>query len=208
MRLLFAVLCILPNLAWTEGERTGDFDYYVAALSWSPNWCALEGEAKNSPQCDQDFGWVLHGLWPQYERGWPSYCPTVEANPTRKMTSDMADIMGTSGLAWHQWNKHGVCTGLSAPAYYDLSRRAYESINRPAVFRKLPRDVEIPASLIEEAFLKDNPRIHPDGFTVTCRAGMIQEVRVCLDKDLNPRRCGRDVIKDCTLKDAGFEAID
>jgi len=208
MRVLIALLCFLPALGLAKGERAGDFDYYVAALSWSPNWCALEGEAKNSPQCDQDFGWVLHGLWPQYERGWPSYCPTTERNPSHAMTADMADIMGTSGLAWHQWNKHGVCTGLSASAYFDLSREAYGQINRPDVFRKLPRDIHIPASVIEEAFLKENPAIAPDGFTVTCKAGMIQEVRVCLDKDLSPRRCGRDVIKDCTLKDAVFEAID
>ena len=58
-------------LAAAKGERTGEFDYYVMALSWSPNWCALEGEAKGSPQCDtkEDHGWVLHGLWPQYHRG-------------------------------------------------------------------------------------------------------------------------------------------
>ncbi|MGB0797759.1 MAG: ribonuclease T2 family protein [Planktomarina sp.] len=208
IRLLF-VLCMLPLSVAARGERSGDFDYYVLALSWSPNWCALEGDARNSPQCetDRDFGWVLHGLWPQYERGYPSYCPTVERNPSRSMTGDMADIMGTSGLAWHQWNKHGVCTGLSAPAYYDLSRRAYGQVIRPPVFRKLPRAVSVPAGLIEEAFLKDNPDLSADGLTVTCKSGMIQEVRICLTTDLTPRECGRDVIRDCTLQNAEFENI-
>ena len=43
---------ISPQTAPAEGELAGDFDYYVLALSWSPTWCALEGEARNSPQCD------------------------------------------------------------------------------------------------------------------------------------------------------------
>lgn len=208
IRLLIA-LCLLPLPLFAKGERSGDFDYYVLALSWSPNWCAREGIAKGSPQCDagRDFGWVLHGLWPQYERGWPSYCPTVERNPSRSMTNEMADIMGTSGLAWHQWNKHGVCAGMSARDYYDLSREAYEQVVRPDVFRRLPRAVSIPARLVEEAFLKENENLSADGLSVTCKAGMIQEVRICLDTDLNPRDCGRDVIRDCTLENAEFEDI-
>ena len=67
----FVGFLLLASAAAAKGERTGEFDYYVMALSWSPNWCALEGAAKGSPQCDtkEDHGWVLHGLWPQYHRG-------------------------------------------------------------------------------------------------------------------------------------------
>ena len=77
MRFLVALL-MLTGLAHADGEPAGEFDYYVMALSWSPTWCALEGDRRGSPQCDMDadFGWVLHGLWPQYESGWPSYCRT------------------------------------------------------------------------------------------------------------------------------------
>ena len=85
MRLLVAalVLTVLPLAARAEGERAGDFDYWVRALSWSPNWCALEGDARDAEQCEADFGWVVHGLWPQYETGWPSYCPTSARAPSR-----------------------------------------------------------------------------------------------------------------------------
>ena len=143
--------------AWAQ-DRSGEFDYYVLALSWSPNWCAYEGDARGSDQCDarHDHGWILHGLWPQYHRGWPEYCKTAERPPSRAMTRDMADIMGTSGLAWHQWKKHGVCSGLSAPAYYALSREAYARVVRPPVFRKLDKTVKLPASVVEEAFLQSN----------------------------------------------------
>ena len=213
MRKLILVLGLaltsLVNTAHADGERAGEFDYYVLALSWSPNWCALEGDAKRSDQCHprHDHGWILHGLWPQYDRGWPSYCRTTQAPPSRSMTKAMSDIMGTSGLAWHQWKKHGTCSGLSANAYYDLSREAYGLITRPAAFRKLDKPVTLPASLVEKAFLQANPRLKPDMLTVTCRDGHIQEVRVCLSKALVPTHCGPDVIRDCTLDSAHFAPV-
>ena len=212
MRLLFlcliALLC-LPRSTVANGEVAGEFDYFVLSLSWSPNWCALEGDARQSPQCDasEDHGWILHGLWPQYHRGYPSFCRTIQKAPSRGMTAQMADIMGTSGLAWHQWKKHGTCTGLSASDYYALSRQAYDVVTRPEVFRKLTDPVKLPASVIEDAFLRANPTFEADGLTITCRGRHIQEVRVCLSRDLAPVPCGRDVIKDCTLDNAFFEPV-
>ena len=141
MKRLVWVLVWLAAAARAEGERAGDFDYYVLALSWTPSWCALEGDARGSAQCDagQGYGFTLHGLWPQYDEGWPSFCPTAERAPSRAMTGAMTDIMGSSGLAWHQWRKHGTCTGLSAEDYFRLSRLAYESITRPELLRRAAR---------------------------------------------------------------------
>ncbi|WP_442920398.1 ribonuclease T2 family protein [Marinovum sp. 1_MG-2023] len=207
--LLFCMAGLLPIPAAADGEKSGEFDYYVLALSWSPNWCALEGDAKASEQCEarHDFGWTLHGLWPQFHRGWPSYCPTVERAPSRGMTGDMADIMGTAGLAWYQWKKHGVCSGLSAAGYFRASRDAYAAITRPEIFRKLDKAVKIPASVVEEAFLQANPNLEADMITITCKDGHIQEARVCLSKELRPVPCGRDVIRDCRMTDAMFTPI-
>ena len=208
MRRLFsgltAAFIALATPIFAEGERAGDFDYYVVSLSWSPNWCLREGDARNSPQCaaGTGHGWILHGLWPQYHRGYPSFCQTVERPPSRRMTAEMADIMGTTGLAWHQWRKHGSCTGLSAGAYFALSRQAYGLIKRPELLRKLRRDVRLPAQVIEEAFLQANPGFEPDGVTITCKAGGIQEARICLSKALKPVPCGQDVVRDCRLEDA------
>src|SRR6056297_1307019 len=208
MRLLI-ILVLLAGMARAQGERPGEFDYYVLALSWSPTWCALEGDDRDSPQCDasKDHGWILHGLWPQYHRGWPSHCKTAQRPPSRQMTHEMADIMGTSGLAWYQWKKHGSCTGLSAQDYYALSRQAYQSVKRPEVFRKLDKPVKLPAKVVEDAFLKANPKIEPDMLTITCRAGRIQEARLCLSKGLTPVPCGRDTVRDCRMKDALFAPI-
>ncbi|WP_460275125.1 ribonuclease T2 family protein [Celeribacter sp. ULVN23_4] len=210
-RIVTALACLgllTATPGFAEGETAGDFDYYVLSLSWSPTWCALEGEARNSPQCDGNFGWVLHGLWPQYETGWPSYCNTSAHDPSKRETAAMADIMGTSGAAWYQWKKHGRCSGLSSQDFLALSRDAYNSITRPDVFRKLDKDVKLPASVIEKAFLQANPGLEPNEITVTCKSSRIQEVRICLTPDLEPRKCGADTIRDCTLDDALLEAID
>lgn len=185
----------------------GEFDYYVMSLTWSPGWCAREGETEGQCAPQRRHGFLLHGLWPQYDRGgWPEFCRTPVRDPTRVETASMTDIMGSAGLAWYQWKKHGRCAGLSAADYLSAQRAAYRSITMPKVFQRLDRDVRLPASVVEEAFIEVNPRMTRDMLTVTCSAGHIAEVRVCLTKGLEPRRCGPDVIRDCTLKNAIMEA--
>lgn len=203
-----AVWAMMCGTAWGDGEKAGAFDYYVMALSWSPNWCATEGDARSSDQCDarHDYGWILHGLWPQFESGYPSYCATRSRDPSRGQTRAMKDIMASGGLAWHQWKKHGRCSGLTADAYFETSRAAYAKITRPEVFRKLDKTVKLPARVVEEAFLKANPLLSADMITITCKGRHIQEARVCLTKELQPRRCGRDVIRDCS-KSALFDPV-
>ncbi|MDH3263467.1 MAG: ribonuclease T2 [Paracoccaceae bacterium] len=204
-----AALIFLAAPALAEGERAGTFDYYVLSLSWSPTWCALEGDERGAPQCDpaRGHGWVLHGLWPQYEAGWPSWCHTTARDPGRAETAAMADIMGNPGAAWYQWQKHGRCSGLAPGDYFAAARTAFEAVNRPALFRALREAYRLPASVIEEAFLEANPAWQPDMLTVTCKQGRIQEARLCLTRDLEPRRCAPDVARDCTMTDALIEPI-
>lgn len=210
MRWMIALLAALSAApAAADGERAGDFDYYVLSLSWSSAWCELEGDARDDPQCDAGRGltFVLHGLWPQHEKGWPQYCRTAERDPTRGETAAMADIMGGAGLAFYQWKKHGRCAGLSAPDYFATARDAYAGVTIPPVFAQMSKTLKVPASVIEGAFLESNPGLKRDQITVTCKNGLIEEVRLCLTRDLEPRRCGADVIRDCTLQDAVLEAV-
>lgn len=204
-----AGMCLVAGTAMAEGERAGDFDYYVMALSWSPNWCALEGDSRHDPQCDRGTGttFVLHGLWPQYEQGWPSYCRTGERDPSRSETAAMADVFGGAGAAFYQWKKHGRCSGLSSRDYYALARRAFQSIKISSVFPKINKDLKVPAEVIEGAFLEANPGLKRDQVTVTCTQGRIQEVRICLTKELEPRRCGADTLRDCRMSDARLDAV-
>lgn len=211
MRRVLTALCVLfaPLPALADGERAGDFDYYVMSLSWSSAWCELEGDARGDPQCDKGRGltFILHGLWPQYEEGWPAFCRTGARDPSRAETAAMADIMGGSGLAFYQWKKHGRCSGLSARDFFGLAREAYGRITIPEVFGRMTKTMEVPARVVEDAFLESNPGLSRDQITVTCKEGLIQDVRLCLTEDLEARRCGADVIRDCTLQDAVLEAV-
>lgn len=211
MRHLIAVIAALcwADAARAEGDRAGDFDYYVLSLSWSAAWCALEGDARDDPQCEDGRGltFILHGLWPQNEDGWPSFCRTVERDPSRAQTAAMADIMGGAGLSFYQWKKHGRCSGLSAEGYFRTARDAFGRIKIPDLFAGVDRPLTLPASVIEEAFLEANPRLSRDQITITCKEGLIQEARICLTRDLATRRCGQDVIRDCRLKDAVLEPV-
>jgi ribonuclease T2 len=207
--LLAIAMTCLGSGARAEGERAGDFDYYVMALSWSAAWCALEGDARGDPQCDDGRGltFVLHGLWPQNETGWPSFCRTTKRDPSRAQTAAMADIMGGAGLAFYQWKKHGRCSGLSAAGYFQLARMAWDRIVIPELFARVDTDLTLPASVIEAAFIEANPGLAANAITVTCRSGLIHEVRICLTRDLGPRRCGADVLRDCRMTDAMLEAV-
>ncbi|WP_413873747.1 ribonuclease T2 family protein [Albidovulum sp.] len=208
MRVIAALLLTaLPALA--EDGTAGRFDYYVLSLSWSPTFCSLSGDAKGEDQCDprHDHSFTLHGLWPQHETGWPSDCRTATGDPSRGQTRAMADIMGSAGLAWYEWKKHGRCSGLAPSDYFALSRRAYERIVIPPVFRTLGKDVKLPASVVEDAFVEANPGLDPAMITVTCDAGRIEEARVCLTKDLEFRPCGADAARDCRMPDALMEAV-
>ena len=154
-----------------------------------------------------DHGFILHGLWPQNAEGWPSYCRANYRAPSRTMTGAMSDIMGSGGLAWHQWKKHGTCSGLSAAEYYATSRKVYVTFKRPEILRKLDKPVHLPASVIKDAFLEANPTLKADQITIICKQNYIQEVHICLTKEFAFRRCGRDVIRDCKATNATLNPI-
>ena len=198
--LILTLFTALPAMA--EGEHAGKFDYYVMALSWTPNWCALEGDRKRSDQCDDDtgFGFTLHGVWPQFNVGWPSYCTGAKRPPSRGQTNAMTDIMGSGGLAWHQWKKHGTCSGLTSEAFFQLSRDAYAKVKRPGVFHKMEKTYRVPSYLVKNAFLESNPEMSVGNIQVTCKSDAIQEVRICLNKDLEYTRCTFPVRSSCGPK--------
>ena len=204
-----AVMALMSAPAFADGEKAGEFDYYVLSLSWSANWCALQGEARGEAQCDtaHDFSFTLHGLWPQFEVGYPSYCRSTARDPSRGQTDAMADIQGSGGLAWYEWKKHGRCAGLNAAEYFATARHAYRRVVIPPVLAGLNRDVKLPASVVEDAFIEVNPGLAANMITITCAQGMIEEARICLTKDLAFRPCGIDAARDCRMQDAVMKAV-
>ncbi len=205
-------IAIAVATGWqNEDEQTGGgqpFDFYVLALSWSPAYCATESGQRSPLQCGAgaDFGFITHGLWPQFEDGWPSFCqsPHGDSMPT-SIAETLLDIMPDSGLIEHQWNKHGTCSGLSPADYAAVTRQASERILVPPPF-----DGATPARLdadsIEAAFQEANPGLLPDAIAIACPGGRFAEVRICLDTNLTPRACAQVDRNGCQQADLPIAA--
>ena len=177
------------------------FDFYVLSLSWSPSYCEAEGEDANRQQCAsaRPYAFVVHGLWPQFERGYPENCRTDEDSVDNATLRTLYDIMPSAGLIRHQWRKHGSCAGLSQDNYFDVLRAAREAVAIPAEFRRLDAHRTLDPDDAERAFLTANPALTDGGVAVTCDRRILREVRICLTKDLAFRECPEVDRRACRL---------
>jgi len=180
-------------------DVAGRFDYYLLSLSWSPSYCAEFG-GRDPVQCGRDmrFAFVVHGLWPQHEQGWPSSCKTTFARDVPPaLKQSMLDIMPSPRLVEHEWDKHGVCSGLSPQAYFAMTRRARDRVVIPATFERLDRTRMVTGHEVETAFIVANPALKRDMIAVQCDRARLREVRICMTKSGAFRSCGRDVQDRC-----------
>ncbi|WP_306225072.1 ribonuclease T2 family protein [Bosea beijingensis] len=179
-----------------RGGAPGDFDFYVLALSWSPGFCELDGDrSRNREQCGEGAGlrFVVHGLWPQNERGYPSECGPAGRSPSRIAMEQAEGLFPSEGLARYQWRKHGTCTGSSPSDYFRDVRRAREKVAIPPTLAKVDRDQTWTALDLERAFAAANPGLRPDMMSVACKRGVLQEVKICFSKDLRDFRSCQQV---------------
>lgn len=173
-------------------DHAGQFDFYVLSLSWSPTFCASQSGGKNDQQCstDKDFRFIVHGLWPQYEKGYPDFCETKEPGRVpQSLGKPLFDIMPSMGLIGHQWRKHGSCTGLSQADYFEKVREAFSRIKLPADLSRGDSAVTLSADQIEEKFVAANPGMSHRGISTSCEGRQLEEVRICFTKDLQFRDC-------------------
>ncbi len=194
-----------------RGGTPGDFDFYVLALSWSPGFCELEGDRDRSgQQCAEgaNLGFVVHGLWPQNERGYPSDCAPSGRTPSRIAMEQAEGLFPSEGLARHQWRKHGTCSGSSPADYFADTRRAREKVVIPPALQNSDRDQSWSAIDLERAFVAANPGLRSDMMSVACRRGVLQEVRICLSKDLRSFRACEQVDRSgCRTRDITVKAV-
>src|ERR1700761_7671640 len=174
----------------------GEFDFYVLSLSWSPSFCeeAEErggGGRSQAQQCGgRPFSFVVHGLWPQYERGYPEYCVRPSPRLGRNIMASMLDLMPAPGLIYNEWDKHGTCSGLGERAYFENIRKARAAVKIPDDYLQLTDTKTVSPSEVEDAFIKVNPGLKASGIAVTCSRRRLSEVRICLNKDdLGFREC-------------------
>lgn len=205
--ILAAVLAAAPALA-QERARPGDWDYLVLSLSWSPSWCASKEGRGDREQCGgpRRFGFIVHGLWPQREAGYPANCATNDSQVPREVVEATLPIMPSRKLIEHEWDKHGTCFGGGVRAYFDRTRAAFDRVRLPEPFREPARPQALTVAEVERLFMTANPGLGRDGVAVVCRGGKAAELRLCMDKELNFRSCGRDV-RDRCKGEAVFPAV-
>ena len=181
-------------------SASGNFDYYLLALSWAPDFCAQPNVPKNDRECGSGrrVGFVVHGLWPQGESGrGPERCGS--ASPVAQdIVQRMLAYIPSEGLIQHEWTNHGTCSGLSAAQYFENVRKTFDSVVIPPEYKNLNRQIQVNPADIEAKFAAANPSFPRTAFRVSCHGDELQEMRICFSKDLKPRSC-TDSAVDCRL---------
>jgi ribonuclease T2 len=177
-----------------QHNTAGQFDFYVLSLSWSPSYCeAAEdrtgGRARDRQCSGRPFAFVVHGFWPQYERGFPSDCQVPAPRLARAIVDEMLDIMPSPRLVFHEWDRHGTCSGLSPKAYFGLVRAAWGAVKIPPDYVQVDQPTSVTPGQVAGAFLKANPQLARDAINVSCDGRRLTEVRICLTKGLTFRSC-------------------
>jgi ribonuclease T2 len=202
LALLLAAISAKSDMAPAAGTA-GEFDYYVLTMSWSPTYCASDAGQDDTQQCGgtRQYAFVVHGLWPQYEDGWPDYCDSEEQYVPESIVRSAIDIMPSRRLVIHQWRKHGVCSGLSHEGYFDALRQAFEQIHIPARYLSPTRHINTTVQQLEADFLSTNAWLERSMMAVHCGnrrdSGNLRDVRICFTRDLEPRPCGSNESRQC-----------
>ena len=179
-----------------QDAQAGQFDYYVLSLSWAPTYCLTH--ADDGAECaGKGYGFVLHGLWPQYDGGgYPENCDTQ-----LQLTADAAakgrTIYPSERLMSHEWQAHGTCSGLSALDYFTTADHATAAIRIPQALDAPRNEQSLSADQIIDLFHRANPQMPDGAMTVACSRASMSEIRVCLTKDLGVRACGQGVHNSC-----------
>jgi len=173
----------------------GDFDFYVMSLSWSPDYCADNDDPQ---QCSvgRKLGFVLHGLWPQYNRGYPTDC-SMEPLP-KGAQQQFPNLYPSSKLYTHEWDKHGTCSGLTPDEYLILEKTLKDSIAVPAPYRSPVKAFRTTTDQLKADFVSVNSVWSEDALALQCSGSgrFLKELYVCFSRDGQPTACSKEIQND------------
>jgi ribonuclease T2 len=198
-------LLLHPPAALAQDARQntpGQFDFYVLSLSWSPSFCAEAAERRAlrsaGAQCGaRPYSFVVHGLWPQHEKGFPEYCEHPSPRLNYGIVSSMLDLMPAPHLIFNEWDKHGTCSGLAPRAYFETVRKARAAVKIPLEYIDLQQPLNVTPGGVADAFIKANPGLLSSAIAVNCDRMRLTEVRLCLSKDLQFHDCAEIARRSC-----------
>jgi ribonuclease T2 len=163
---------------------SGNFDYYLLNLSWSPEYCHSHPTAA---ECAAHAAFVLHGLWPENTDGtYPENCSNA---PGPADPSQFQDIYPDPSLLQHEWTTHGTCSGLGPDAFFQAARTAFHSVAIPPKLSGLTQQISLAPDEIVALFEGSNGAIPQSSIAVSCGNNYLTAVEVCLDKNLRPAAC-------------------
>lgn len=182
-------------------DRAGIFDHYTLSLSWAPSYCASHPQDRAECGTGKRYGFLLHGLWPQYASGgWPESC-SRQALPDNTRERFSA-LYPSSGLMQHEWSRHGTCSDLSPDGYFMLAQTLHHAIRIPEAYRTPASPFRTTREQLTKDFLIANPSLKPAGLLPQCKGNYLTELHICYDRTgsrpatCSPRELSRS-IKSC-----------
>jgi ribonuclease T2 len=186
-------------------SAASDFDFFLLVRQYSPTLCS-------STSCSKDTvsEFTIHGLWPEYYNGYPSYC-TDASFSEKSLDGSTVDQMncewpsfngGNSGFWSHEWEKHGTCSLDVLPTEEDYFSKGLEVNDMYDVNVALTKagisivdGNEVEASAIQAAL---NDAYGVNG-VLKCQNGALSEVWMCLDKETyEPFQCPSSLSSTCS----------
>jgi ribonuclease T2 len=187
------IFLAVAGAAWPRARKKSSaaFDYFLLTLSWAPDFCAAPGGTKDPLECGpgRRLNFVVHGLWPQGNtaRG-PENCGAVSP-VSAAIVNIMLKYMPGKSLIQHEWTTHGSCAGVGVDAYFANIRKARDAVTIPPDLSSLAQSVKESPAQVEAQFAAANSSYPKTAFRATCTNGALQEMRICLDKNLKPLAC-------------------
>ena len=131
----------------TSSDVPGDFDIYVLAQTWAPQFCCTKSDRCTTVSWAYSARHLsLHGLWPAYSAPrdgapLPMDCAVKAALVFEQLPREYIDLAPAftrwnaelhraevGALGKHEWLKHGTCSGLAPAQYFGEALRAMQSL--------------------------------------------------------------------------------
>lgn len=164
---------------------------YTLAASWSPEYCR---SGRGTMQClgrNGRFGFILHGLWPEAQRGAPPQWCSTTPRPSPELLRRNLCMTPAPNLLEHEWAKHGSCMVRTPEAYFRTASILWQSLRWPDADR-LSRQKDLTVGDLRRAFTLANRDWRPEQVGVVLgRNGWLREIRLCYGRDFMPQACPR-----------------
>lgn len=173
----------------------------ILALSWHNGFCEThrgKSECKRSLFGNKEYGFVLHGLWPQPKN--LAYCevdkkivgmdknkqwskmPNIGLDAdTRKI---LANIMPAtqSSLQNHEWYKHGTCSAMNSSGYFTKASNLTNEFNNSKLAKYINANIGNSIAIGEVKNLANSSFGAGSGekIDMVCNNGLLVEMRLSL----------------------------